>query len=113
MRNDREYLLDIAEAIEQIEKYAERGRKAFESDELIQSWVIRHLQIIGEAVRRLSPEFRSQHPEIPWSEITGMRNVLVHDYFSIDTAAVWAAVERDIPSLKKIISKLLRDPPGN
>lgn len=112
MRDDREYLLDIQEAIEQIEKYAARGKKAFESDELIQSWIIRHLQIIGEVVRRLSPKFRNRHPEIPWSEITGMRNILVHDYFSIDTAAVWAAVERDIPSLKMTISKVSQEPTG-
>lgn len=56
MRDDRERLLDIQEAIERIEKYAVRGREAFERDELIQTWVLHHLQIIGEAVRALSPE---------------------------------------------------------
>ena len=55
MRSDRERLLDIQEAIERIEKYATRGREAFERDELIQTWILHHLQIIGEAARALSP----------------------------------------------------------
>ena len=64
MRDDRERLLDIQEAIERIEKYSARGREAFERDELIQTWVLHHLQIIGEAVRALSPELTQKHSEI-------------------------------------------------
>ena len=107
MRDDRERLLDIQEAIERIEKYSARGHEAFEQDELIQTWVLHHLQIIGEAVRAISPEFIQQHSEVPWRQIIGMRNILVHNYFSIDVAIVWAVIENDLPSLKQQITKLL------
>ena len=78
MRDDRERLLDIQEAIARIERYAELGRDAFEQDELIQNWMISHLQIIGEACRALSEDLRGQYPEVPWRAIMGMRNILVH-----------------------------------
>jgi len=95
MRDDRERLLDIQEAVERIERYTARGREAFEQDELIQTWVLYHLQIIGEAARALSSEFTGQHAEVPWPRILGMRNILVHNYFGIDVAIVWSVVERD------------------
>ena len=110
MRDDRERLLDIQEAIEKIERYAARGRDAFERDELIQTWVLHHLQILGEAARGLSEGLRSRNPKVPWSQIIGMRNVLVHDYFGVDTAALWTAVERDLPSLKRQVQELLDIP---
>ncbi len=77
MRDDRERLLDILEAIERIEKYAARGLQFFEHDELVQVWILHHLQIIGEAARALSPRFRDQYSDVPWSQVIGMRNVLV------------------------------------
>ena len=107
MRDHRERLLDILEAIERTEKYTEQGRSAFEQDELVQVWTLHHLQIIGEASRSLDPEFRDQFPEIPWAEIIGMRNILVHQYFEIDTDLVWSVVERDLPVLKKTIQSIL------
>ena len=96
MRDDRERLLDILEAIERIEKYTARGRSVFDEDELIQTWVLHHLQIIGEAVRALSPETTSRSDEIEWAKIIGMRNILVHNYFSIDTEIVWAVIENEL-----------------
>lgn len=108
MRDDRERLLDIREAIERIERYAAQGREAFEKDELIQNWIVRHLQIIGEAARNLSPAFRGQHSDVPWPEIIGMRHILVHDYFGIDVGVVWSAVERDLPALKQKIELILQ-----
>lgn len=85
MRDARERVLDILEAIERIEKYSHEGRPAFEQNELIQVWVLHHLQILGEAVNALRLEFQQGHPEIPWASIVGMRNILVHQYFEIDT----------------------------
>ncbi len=76
MRDDGERLRDIEESIERIEKYSSKGKEAFQTSELIQNWIVRHLQIIGEATRSLSPTLREQHPEIPWSKIIGMRNIL-------------------------------------
>ncbi len=109
MRGDRVRLLDIQEAIERIEKYARQGQKAFEQEELIQTWIIHHLQIISEAARGLSSDLKNQHPEMPWSKIIGMRNILVHDYFGIDVEVVWAVVERDLPDLKLQIETILRE----
>ena len=88
MRNDKERLLDIKEAIQTIEKYSKKGSKAFRSDELVQRWIVSHLQIIGEAARHLSDEFKETHSEIQWEQIIGMRNIIVHDYFEIDAAVV-------------------------
>ena len=64
MRDDREWLLDILEAIERIEKYSSRGKRAFEEDELIQSWIVHHQQIIGEALRSISEDFRGKHNDM-------------------------------------------------
>jgi len=99
MRDEKERILDILEAIERIQKYAARGRDAFEQDELIQNWIVHHLQVIGEAAANISCEFTDAHPEIPWPKIIGMRNILVHHYFGIDLNVVWSAVENDLPLL--------------
>ncbi len=107
MRRDRERLLDIQEAIQRIERYAEQGRGAFDRSELVQNWFLRHLQIIGEAARALSSDLRDGHPEVPWSKILGMRNILVHDYFAIDKDIVWSVVEQDLPGLKRQIEAIL------
>jgi len=101
VRNDRARLEDILRAITSIERYAVRGRAAFELDELLQSWMIYHLTLIGEAATRLSPALRGYHPEVPWPGLISMRNVLVHGYFSVDLDEVWATVERRVPSLRK------------
>ena len=94
MRNDPDRLLDIREAIERVYRHTAAGRAAFAADELVQTWVVHHLEIIGEAVRALSDEFRTRYPEVPWREIVRMRNVLVHTYFSIDLERVWSVVEK-------------------
>ena len=107
MRDDRERLLDIREAIENIQKYAVHGKENFSKDELIQTWVLHHIQILGEAAARISDEFQEQHPEIPWFKIVGMRNILVHDYFKIDVNAVWSVVENDLPTLYDQIKLIL------
>lgn len=83
-------------------------RAAFERNELLQVWFLRHLQIIGEAVRALPEDIRAQAPEISWTNIIGMRNILVHGYFEIDTDIVWNAATRDVPALKPAVEKLLK-----
>ena len=110
MRDPRERLRDMLEAIERIERYASRGREEFDRDELIQSWIVRHLQILGEAARALPEELRQQAPEIEWKKITGMRHVLVHDYFGIDRDIVWSTVERELAPLKASLGRLLQRP---
>jgi uncharacterized protein with HEPN domain len=107
MRNSKERLLDMMEAIQRIEKYAVKGRHAFIDSELIQTFVVHNLQIFGEAACKISSEYRQQHPEIPWRKIMGMRHILVHDYFQIDLEIVWAVVEKELPILKEKLLTLI------
>lgn len=107
MRDDAERLRDMLEAVERIERHAVRGWDAFEADELLQTWTLHHLRIIGEAARALTPEFRQRHAVIPWSKIIGMRTILVHHYFDIDLPIVWSVVENDVPALKRALMALL------
>lgn len=106
MRDHRERIVDMLEAIENIERYAARGREAFERDELIQTWVIHHLEIIGEAASKLGAGFRAAHPMVPWPQIVAMRNVIAHEYFGIDLDEVWQVVERDLPELKQKLNRI-------
>ena len=110
MRDDRVRFGDILEAIERIEKYAGQGLDALYDDELVQTWVVHHLMIIGEACRALSPEFRDAHPEDVWALAGGLRNVIVHEYFGIDLEIVWGVIERDLPTLKKVAQEILATP---
>ena len=107
MRNNAEKLRDIVEAIERIERYAVLGKENFEQNELVQSWMTQNLQIIGEASRSLSADFREKHSEIAWSQIIGMRNILVHNYFEIDVEIVWSVIEQKLPELKSKVIEIL------
>lgn len=107
MRRFRERLQDILDAIAQIEVESAKGRRAFDDSRLIQVWMVHHLMIIGEAVRAIAPAVRLQHPSVPWRQITGMRNILVHDYFRINDQIVWETVETHLPVLKEEIEKIL------
>lgn len=107
MRDDREKLLDILEAIERIERYVAFGRDRFESDELVQTWFVQHLQIVGEASRSLAQSTRDRASSVPWKKIIGMRNILTHTYFDIDLDIVWTAVSVSIPDLKPLIQELM------
>jgi uncharacterized protein with HEPN domain len=84
-----------------------RSTLYFYNDEMAQVWVIHHLLILGEAARGISPEFRDRNPGIPWSDIIGLRNILIHHYFGIDRDAVWNVVEHDLPALKKQVQSLV------
>jgi uncharacterized protein with HEPN domain len=109
VNRDVERLHDILDAIARIEKYAAKGRQAFESDELIQVWIIHHIQIIGEAARQVSDGLRKRFTNVPWSLVIGMRNILVHDYFGIDLNEVWSAVEGDMPDLRREVNAILQE----
>lgn len=109
MRSNRERLEDILGAIESIEKYADRGYEIYFRDELVQVWVVHHIQVIGEAAANLSSEIRDQYPDMPWSDIIAMRNVLVHQYFGIDLQEIWDTVDTDLPVLKSQVQGILRE----
>jgi len=99
MKNDKLYLTHILECITNIESYIPNGKDDFFSSKLIQDAVIRNLEIIGEATKRISKDLREQHTHIPWSEMAGLRDVLIHNYFGVDNRIVWNVVEKEIPPL--------------
>jgi uncharacterized protein with HEPN domain len=87
MRDDAERLRDMLEAIVNIEKYASKGQQSYLTNELIQVWIVHHIQIIGEAAASLSSSLRDRYPDILWTDIVAMRNVLVHEYFGVRAIA--------------------------
>jgi uncharacterized protein with HEPN domain len=112
MRDAYALLHNIQEAIANIMKYTSQGRQAFEQDELIQIWVIRHLTIIGNISRDMPQDFKNQHPEIAWKELIDMSDVLIHSYFEVDMNRVWDTVEHDLPRLKARVDALLNSDGG-
>ncbi|MFI5397180.1 MAG: DUF86 domain-containing protein [Candidatus Binatia bacterium] len=107
MKDDRVFLAHVRDAISKIELYTEGGREAFFADTKTQDAVMRNLEIIGEAVKNLSADLRALHPEIPWTRIAGMRDVLIHDYFGVRLETVWNAVEHRLPELKRYVETLM------
>jgi len=107
MKDDKVYLYNILESIEKIENYTANGREEFIKTPLIQDAVIRNLEIIGEATKKISQDLRNNYIEIPWREMAGLRDVLIHDYMGIDINIVWNIVQKDLPGLKDKIKSLL------
>lgn len=108
--DDTVYLQHILDAINRIEKYLEGiDDNTFFENHLIQDGVIRQLEIIGEAVKKLSSELRINNKEIPWQDIAGMRDKLIHHYFGVDIDSVLRTAKDDLPDLKKEVVHLLRE----
>jgi uncharacterized protein with HEPN domain len=101
------YLRHIADALARIAEYIPNDRQTFFDDTQCQDAVMRNLAVIGEAVKKLPLSTRSQHPEVHWKDIAGMRDVLIHDYVSVDIALVWATIQRDLPILRAAVNALL------
>jgi len=81
----------------------------FEADEQVQYAVVRALEIIGEASKKIPDDVRQQYPEIPWRSMSGMRDKLVHDYFGVDVYVIWRTVKEDLPSMLHRLGKVLQD----
>jgi len=113
MTNDRLYLEDILEAIERIQKYTAAGLDPLEYNELVQAWVVHYVQIIGEAARSITQDFRLRHPEVPWGSMIATRNIIVHHYFDVDVPTVRSVVERDLPDLKRKVEVMLQSFQGD
>jgi len=107
MRPDRLLLEDILDAIDEVLDVTPARRAEFDADRLVRSHVLRHIQIIGEAVSRLSAEVKERHPEIPWRSIAGMRHAIVHAYYQVDWNAVYGAATRDVPPLRSMIRAIV------
>ncbi len=107
MSRDKTYLQHMLDAIEKIEGYAAVGYDEFMAKSHWHDAAIRQLEIIGEAVKRLSPEVAQHRPNIPWRRIAGMRDVLIHNYMGVDLEAVWEVTQHDLPQLRQAVEELL------
>jgi uncharacterized protein with HEPN domain len=108
MQRELAYLLDILQSALLIQEFIHGiDEDAFRRDFLRQDAVIRRIEVIGEATRRISPEYRAAHPEIPWQDMAGMRSKLIHEYDRVDLVEVWNVALRDIPALIALITPLV------
>lgn len=106
MDDNKLYISHILEAVEKIERFVGFLRfDDFVKNDLLQSGVMRELGVIGEAAKKLSPAYKMSHGSIPWKEIMGMRDKLIHDYFEIDIEALWQTIKEDLPFLKEKLVK--------
>ena len=108
-RDDKVYLHHILDAIELIQEYT-RGmsENQFLSNSMAHDAVVRQIEIIGEAAGNVSKEFQEKHDELPWGQMIGIRNKIVHEYFNVNYSIVWDTVKDDLPSLKKSVKKFFK-----
>lgn len=107
-RDVKIYLKDILEAINAIEKFVEGlDFEEFKKDDKTSSAVIRKFEIIGEATRNIPKNFRNKYSQIPWKEMVGFRDKLIHFYFGIKYELVWEAIKKDLPELKSMIQNIM------
>lgn len=109
LRDIRVYLLDILERCERITRYVEGlDQEQWSKDERTQDAVLRNLEVIGEAVKRLPADLRRRNPEIPWQDIAGLRDILIHEYEGVDFTIVWDIAVNEVPPLRQAVSELLK-----
>ncbi len=109
-RDYKVYLEDILEAIGKISRYTVGlSQEAFSKDERTLDAVVRNLEVIGEAIKKVPGKIRSKHPEVEWKKIAGLRDILIHEYFGIDVAIIWDIVQNKLPVLEKQINQILSE----
>jgi uncharacterized protein with HEPN domain len=110
IRDFKLFLDDIIEALEKIEEYTrDIDFNTFSKDSKTIDAVIRNFEILGEATKQIPENIKSRYSEVPWKEMAGMRDKLVHAYFGIDTSVLWETITKRIPGLKKQIQEIIRD----
>jgi uncharacterized protein with HEPN domain len=110
VKDDRVYLEHIRDAVRDVSTYTDVGRDAFLADRMRQDATLRKLEVIGQAVKNLSDGVKSRQPQIPWKQIAGMRDKVIHDYFGVNLEIVWAVIEKNLPELKVAVDALLSPP---
>lgn len=111
MPGDSSYVLDMLEMARLAIRHADAlTREEFDRNRLLQDGLVREIQVLGEAARKVSAELRAASPEIPWSKIVGMRNVLVHDYIEVDLDEIWRVAREDLPALIPHLERLAPSP---
>ncbi|MBD3271705.1 MAG: DUF86 domain-containing protein [Elusimicrobia bacterium] len=100
---------DILETVKRIEKYTKNSSLSkLKKNSLIVDGVVRNLEIIGEAVKNISPQIKIQHPEIEWKKIAGLRDILVHEYFGVDVEVIWDIIVHKLPELKLTVRRIIK-----
>jgi uncharacterized protein with HEPN domain len=108
MKDDLFYIENILQSINRIQSYISgKNQGTFVNDFITQDAVVRQLEIIGEATKRVSKDFRNNNPDIPWADMAGMRDILIHDYIDVDLEIVWKTASESIPILKALLEKLV------
>lgn len=109
-RDYRDYLQDIVDSIDDIETFAKNMTyENFSKDKKTINAVVRSIEIIGEATKKLPTSFRNKYPSIPWGKMAGMRDKLIHEYFGIDLEILWNVIKKDIPSVKPVIKQIFNE----
>lgn len=105
-RDERLYVVELIEAIDRIFEYTKGDQDAFLGSQMIQDAVAKNLMVIGEAAKNLSAETRAKAPEVPWNRVTGMRDRIVHAYFTIDLEIIWEVVAHELPDLRAAVERI-------
>jgi uncharacterized protein with HEPN domain len=110
MSNDRVYLMHVRDSLHEVQTFIQdESYESFLKNRMAQNAVMRSFEVVDEAARRVSPDLRKAHPEVPWRLMSDFRNKLIHDYFGLDLEVIWRTATEDTPVLLQQIEKLMEE----